>query len=240
MGGAPALPLPRARLHEAALVLQRLAGLSLRTLRAWRLREETAGARATLKLGAGGPPVVAAADVAVVVPPAAVQSQLPPPHHTGPPRRFLAAGASYSWRTDAAESIDFIHTCGAEGAGRRLALIDVDSAVWTGETRRTFTSIPVVSIHTGPTVVAGMRTAVVGVLAAGGALPAFLADAAERVSVHHAGSSILTGTQHTAAVLRDATGRALPAGSTMTLEGVSFIVAGSSVVTRLLVTLTHS
>lgn len=39
-------------------------------------------------------------------------------------------------------------------------------------------------------------------VAAGGALPALLTDAAERVSVHHTRSSVLTGTRQTAAVLR--------------------------------------
>lgn len=38
---------------------------------------------------------------------------------------FLAAGPGSSRRTDAAVTVNFIHAGGAEGAGRRLALVDV-------------------------------------------------------------------------------------------------------------------
>lgn len=239
VGGPPALPLAEAGLDEAALVPDGDAGLPGWTLGAASLTVQAARFRSTPKLCADDSPVVTAALVAVFVPRASVQSHQPS-DHTGPPRRFLAAGPGPSWWTDAAVTVDFIHTGGAEGAGRRLTLIDVDPAVWAGEPRSTFTSVPVVSIDTGPTVITGMRTAVVGIVAAGGALPALLTDAAEGVSVHHAGSSVLAGTRQTAAVLRDVTGGPLPACSAHTLEGVDFIIAGSPVVTGRLVTLTLS
>lgn len=200
---------------------------------------EVTRSRSAPQLCAGDSPVQTAAAVAVFVPSASIQSD-EPADHTGPPRHFLAASAGSSWRTDAAVTVDFIHAGGTEGAGRRLALIDVDPAVWTGEPRSTFTPIPVVSIDAGPAVITGLRTAVVGIVAAGGALPAVLTDAAEGVSVHHAGSSVLAGTRQTAAVLCDVTGGSLPACRAQTLEGVSFVVAGSSVVTGLLVALTLS
>lgn len=38
---------------------------------------------------------------------------------------FLAARAAPSRWADAAVAVDFVHAGGAEGAGRRLALIDV-------------------------------------------------------------------------------------------------------------------
>lgn len=85
-----------------------------------------------------------------------------------------------------------------------------------------------------------MRTTVVGIVAAGGALPALLTDAAEGVPVHHTGSSVLAWTWQTATVLCDVAGGPLPASRAQTLEGVSFVVAGSSIVAGRLVTLTLS
>lgn len=50
MGGAPALPLAGARLHEAAFVSHRKAGLTGRTVGAARLTVEAAGFRSTPQL----------------------------------------------------------------------------------------------------------------------------------------------------------------------------------------------
>lgn len=38
---------------------------------------------------------------------------------------FLAAGAGSSWRTDAAIPVDLVEAGGADGAGGRLALVNV-------------------------------------------------------------------------------------------------------------------
>lgn len=102
-------------------------------------------------------------------------------------------------------------------------------------------------------------------MAAGGALPALLAEAAKRVSVHNACSAVLARTRHAAAaprcghnknpvrrflfiwsfsevmssvsLLTDAAGGALPAGGAQALEGVSLVEAGSSAVASRLVAL---
>lgn len=86
-------------------------------------------------------------------------------------------GACPVWWTQAAISIDFIHTGGAKGTWRGLTLINVDPTVWTRKSSRALTSVPVIPIHTGPTVVARVGTAVVGIFRTRGTLPAFFADA---------------------------------------------------------------
>lgn len=107
-------------------------------------------------------------------------------------RLFMTVGSRPVRGTQAAIAVDLIHTVGAKGTGRGLALINIDPAVWTSEACSTLAAVPVIPVHTGPAVVAWVGTAVVGILGARGALPAFLADAGERFPSHHAGSSILT------------------------------------------------
>lgn len=149
----------------------------------------------------------------------------------------MAPGPTMSRRADTLVAIDLIHTGGPKGTRGRLALIDVYPAVRPGKTRGTFAPIPVVSIHTSPTVITGMRTAVVGILSTNRPLPAFFADAGERVSVDHAGASVMTGVRQTATVSSYITGRSFPATRTHALKRIHFIIAGTTVITRGFVTL---
>lgn len=75
-----------------------------------------------------------------------------------------------------------------------------------------------------------MWTAVVGILGARGTLPAFLADAGERIPRHHAGTSILTRVWKAARVFGYVARRSLPPWGTLALECVTLIIAGASVV----------
>lgn len=75
-----------------------------------------------------------------------------------------------------------------------------------------------------------MGTAVVGILGARGSLPAFLADAGERLPRHHTSASILTGVWKTTGVFGYVTCCTLPPWRTLALECIALIMAGASVV----------
>lgn len=83
-----------------------------------------------------------------------------------------------------------------------------------------------------------MRVAVVYILATGGALPAFLADAGEGVSSADTGSSIGTRTGSACAVLGCVACVSSPTRWAGTAEGVPVVVAGASITAGGCVTLT--
>lgn len=142
-----------------------------------------------------------------------------------------------AWRTDTPVAINLIHTGCPKGTRRRLAFIDIYSAVRPGKTRRTFTPVPVVPIHTGATVVTGVRAAVIGILCTDGPLPAFFADTREGLAVDHTGAPIMAGTGQAATVSGYVAGRSFPATGTHALKCIPFVIAGATVVARGLVTL---
>lgn len=237
VGGRPALALTGAWLDETALVPDghtRLTNWALATAVTFTVDPAEFGTAPDLCTG--DLPIVALAGVAIVIPFGPVHSHQSV-DNTGSPSNFLASGAGPPWWTQAAVAVDLVYAGGAERAGRRLALVDVNPAVWSGESRGTLTPVPVISIHTGSTVIARVGIAVVGILVAGQALPALFADAGERVSTDYTGASVLTRARQTAAVLSYITGGTLPSGGTHAFEGVPFIVARSAIVARSLVTL---
>lgn len=74
-----------------------------------------------------------------------------------------------------------------------------------------------------------MRVAVVCILAAGGAFPAFFADAGEGVASSHTGSAIVTRTGGTCAVLGCVACVSSPTRRAGTAEGIPVVVAGASI-----------
>lgn len=143
--------------------------------------------------------------------------------------KLLASGSCSTEWTDAAETVDLVHTGGTVGTGRRLALVYVDSAVWSGEPRGALTPKPVDSVHTDTAIVTWMRVAVVYILAAGGAFPALFADAGESVSSSHTGPTVGARTGGACAVLGCVAGVSSPSRRAGTAESVYVVVAGSSV-----------
>lgn len=141
------------------------------------------------------------------------------------------------WGTDTLVAIDLIHTSCPEGTRRRLTLIDVYSAIWPGKTRRTLAPVPVVSIHAGATVVAGMRAAVIGILGTDGPLPAFFAHACEGLAVDHTGAPIMAGVGQAATIPGYVAGCSFPATRTHALKCIPFVIAGTAIVARGLITL---
>lgn len=103
----------------------------------------------------------------------------------------LTALARPPWRTHAPEVGDGVDAGTAEGARGGGALVDVDAAVWPGETRATLTHPPVDAVHTPATVVAGVGSAVVDVVVARGTVPAIRAKTREPVARIDARGAVL-------------------------------------------------
>lgn len=118
-----------------------------------------------------------------------------------------------------------------------MAFVDVYPAVRPSKTRGTFTTIPVVSIYTGPAVVTRMRAAVIGILSTNRPLPAFFADTGEGVAIDHTGASIVTGAWQAATIPGYVAGCSFPATRAHALKRIPFIRAGTTIVARGLVTL---
>lgn len=111
-----------------------------------------------------------------------------------------------------------------------MAFIDVYPAIRPSETCRAFTPVPVVPIHTGATVVTGVRAAVISILCTDGPLPAFFADACKGLAVDHTGAPIMAGAGQTATVSGYVAGCSFPATRTHALKCIPFIIAGATIV----------
>lgn len=110
-----------------------------------------------------------------------------------------------------------------------MALINVDTAVGSSESRGAFTAEPVHPVHTDSSIVAGVRVAVVDVLSAGGPLPAVFTDAGERVTTTHACSSVQAGAGRASAILGCVACTPSPSRKAGTAESVSVVIAGPSI-----------
>lgn len=242
-GGGEALPLTQTRPDKTLLLPDWYTALTRPTpgpatsaASTFDPAADPARLRTTPHPGTHHLPIKTLTGVAVLIPLSSFRGQTTV-HRARPLCHFLTAWSSSVLGTQAAIAIDLINTAGTKDTGRRLALVDIDPAVWPSEAWSTFTSIPVITIYTGPTVITWVWVAVVGILFTGVSLPALLADAGEGVPAGHTGSPVLTGVRKTAAILSYITGSPLPSRGTLALEGVSLIMTCPSIVTGNLVTL---
>lgn len=204
----PTLALRGTRLDETLLIADRHTQLTWRTVPSTRAKH-TARFRATEQLSACDNAFVTVASIAIFSPLCSINSN-PTANHTRTSCDFLTSGSGSAWWTQAAVAVNFIHTGRAERTGRRLALIDVDAAVWSCKPTGALTAVPVIPVHTRPTVITWLWVAIIGILAAGGPFPAFFADAGEAVACHHTRGSVLTRVRQAAAVLGNITRGSFP------------------------------
>lgn len=195
-----------------------------------------AGFGPTPQLSTGNNALVTVTGIAIVCPLCAVHSK-PTSNNTRTTRHFLTSGSSSARRAQAAVAVNFINTRGSECTRRRLALIDVDATVGSCESTGTLAPVPVVTIDTCTTVIAWLRVAIIGILAAGEPLPSFFADAGEAVASYDTRGSVLARVRQARAVLSYITGSSLPSRSTHAFKRIAFISARTSVVTSGFITL---
>lgn len=150
---------------------------------------------------------------------------------------FLASRTNSSRGTSASVSIYFIYTGGTIPTRRRLAFINIDSAVRTSKARGAFTSKPVHSINTDPSIVTWMRVAVIGVLRACASFPSFLADAREGIPAANTRSTIHARVQNTAAVFSSVASTSYPLWRTGAAECVPIIIARPTITASVCITL---